>query len=262
MSRSILSSEITTARGIKEVVISLLIFFPPPSIVYRCTLRPPSMACYTVLFSFLLFFSTYAQIQTPPPDLLSGFVRFSNATRQVSWFYAQNGLVAYDGDVIFGTVSEFNNALINITYSSPNATIPRRRRNVPFPDTIAKRSDSIWPGSAGIWPGGKVYYRYWDANTESQLSQYVDGAIASWTAAVPCISFVKLANDNDPLGSNGIVTIQAHSPNVGYCLATSIGYTTNSLWMQLDTGGGCGIPEVTHEFGKWKFIVLPSIATD
>jgi hypothetical protein len=207
------------------------------------------MAGYGILFSFLLFLGAYAQIQTPPSNVFSGFVRFINGTRQISWFYAQNGLVAYDGDVIFGTVAEFNHALVNITYSSPNVTVTRHRRDISPHNTITKRSDSIWPGSAGIWPGGKVQYRYFDANTESQLSQYVDGAIAAWKAAVPCLQFVQLPNDNNPAGSSGIVTVQAHSPNVGYCLASSIGYTTNSLWMQLDTGGGCGIPEVTHEFG-------------
>jgi hypothetical protein len=149
-------------------------------------------------------------------------------------------------------VAEFNEALINITYTSggkDNTTNFRRSYPPPIKRT-AKRSDSQWPGSSYLWPGGKVYYRYFDDNTESQLSQYINGAIASWTNAVPCISFVQLPNDNDPAGSNGIVTIVAHNPNVGYCLASQIGYGTNSLWMSLDTGGGCGIPEVTHEFGK------------
>jgi hypothetical protein len=208
------------------------------------------MAAFKLLLSLCLFLlGVHAQIQTPPTNVTTGFVRFSNAIRQVSWFYTQNGQVAYDGDVIFGTVAEFNRALLNITYTSePNRPPPQRRSYPPSLNAIAKRSDSVWPSSSGLWPGGIIYYRYWDANTESELSTYVNGAITAWAGAVPCISFVQLPNDNDPLGSNGILTIQAHNPNVGYCLA-SIGYGINSRWLQLDTGGGCGVPEVTHEFG-------------
>lgn len=213
----------------------------------------------TFLFiAYLLFVGAIAQVQTPPTNVTSGFVRFPNGTKQVSWFYTPTGLVAYDGDVIFGTIAEFNQALINITYTSgaennTNSTNIFRRSYPPPLRHVTQRSDSVWPASAGLWPGGKVYYRYWDDNTETELSQYVDGAINSWTNAVPCISFVKLPNDNDPSGANGIVTIVAHNPNVGYCLASQIGYGTNSLWMSLDTGGGCGIPEVTHEWGELSY---------
>jgi hypothetical protein len=210
-----------------------------------------------LLVSVLLILSVQAQIQVPPTNLTTGFVRFPNGTQQVTWFYTPTGLVAYDGDTIFGTVAEFQEAVINITYttakpdnSTRNSTLFSRRSYPPPLKKATKRSDSRWPGSANLWPGGNVYYRYFDDTTESQLSQYIDGAIASWTNAVPCISFTKLPNDNDPNGSNGIVTIVAHNPNVGYCLASQIGYGTNSLWMSLDTGGGCGIPEVTHEWGK------------
>ena len=77
----------------------------------------------------------------------------------------------------------------------------------------------------------------------------MDDAIKAWTDAVPCITFSKVANDNDPNGSNGIVTIRANNPNAGKCFASQIGFGTNSLWMGLDTGGGCGVPEVTHEWG-------------
>jgi hypothetical protein len=200
--------------------------------------------------SVSLILGVHAQVQTPPTNVTTGFVRFANTTRQVSWFYTQNDLVAYDGDVIFGTVTEFNRALVNITYTSgSNNPPPQRRSYPPSHNRVAKRSDSIFPFSSGIWPGGIVYYRYWDTNTESELSSYVNGAIASWTGAVPCINFVQLPNDNDPNGSNGIVTIKANVPNAGYCLASQIGYGVNSLWMSLDTGGGCGVPEVTHEFG-------------
>lgn len=202
------------------------------------------------LLPFSLFFTlaTHAQTQTPPTNVTTGFVRFPNATSQVSWFYTEGGLVAYDGDVIFGTVAEFNRAVVNVTLTPS----PEYRRSYSPPlslDSIVERSDSIFPLSSGIWPGGQVYYRYLDDTTESELSIYVDGAIKAWTDAVPCLSFEKVANDNDPNGSNGIVTIQANNPNAGYCLASQIGYGANSLWMSLDTGGGCGVPEVTHEWG-------------
>jgi hypothetical protein len=206
-----------------------------------------------LVFTFLLILGADAQIQVAPTNLTTGFVNFPNGPRQVTWFYTPAGLVAYDGDTIFGTVAEFNKAFINITYTSGgtgNTTVIYRRSYPPPVKRTVKRSDSRLPGSAYLWPGGTVYYRYFDDNTESQLSQYVDGAITSWTNAVPCINFVQLPNDNDSAGSNGIVTIMANNPNAGYCLASQIGYGTNSLWMLLDTGGGCGIPEVTHEWGK------------
>lgn len=205
-----------------------------------------------VLVTVLPILGARAQIQVAPTNVTTGFVRFPNDTSQVTWFYTPTGLVAYDGDTIFGTIAEFNEALINVTYTTAkpdNSTVYRRSYPPPV-KRATKRSDSRWPGSAYLWPGGNVYYRYFDDNTESQLSQYIDGAITSWTNAVPCISFTKLPNDNDPAGSSGIVTIVAHNPNVGYCLASQIGYGTNSLWMSLDTGGGCGVPEATHEWGK------------
>ena len=202
-------------------------------------------------FSLLFVFGVHAQLQTLPTNISTGFVRFNNVTDQVTYFYTQGGLVAYDGDIIFGTVAEFNQALINITYTSdPNRPPSKRSSDPPPPDSIVKRANSIFPGTTGIWPGGIVYYRYFDSAAESALSAYVDGGIKAWTDGVPCLKFVKLPNDNDSNGSNGIVTIKAHNPNVGYCLASSIGYKSGrSLWMELDTGGGCGIPEVTHEWG-------------
>lgn len=213
-----------------------------------------------LLVAVLLILGAQAQVQVAPTNLTTGFVRFPNGTQQVTWFYTPTGLVAYDGDTIFGTTAEFNAALVNITYTTAktdNSTVIYRRSYPPPVKAVAKRSDSRWPGSANLWPNGKVYYRYLDDNAESLLSQYVDGAIASWTNAVPCISFTKLPNDSDPAGANGIVTIVAHDPNVGYCLASQIGYGTNSLWMSLDTGGGCGIPEVTHEWGTLTFPSTP-----
>lgn len=211
----------------------------------------------------LLYLGSTAHILTPPTNITTGFVHFPNATTQVSWFYTQSGLVAYDGDVIFGTQEEFNRALVNITFTNqPNNTNHqlndtqiisrnlRRRSYPPSTESVHRRANSIWPSSSGIWPGGNIYYRYWDAATENELSVYVNGAIDAWKDAVPCLNFQKLANDADPSGSNGVVTIQSHNPNAGYCLASQVGYNgANSLWMVLDTGGACGIPEVIHEWG-------------
>jgi hypothetical protein len=239
--------------------ISLLLFYIFITFLsnsHSSTMLTSKLLATLLLATVLLILGAHAQIQVPPTNLTTGFVRFPNGTSQVTWFYTPTGLVAYDGDAIFGTVAEFKEALVNITYTSggtdnsTNSTAIYRRSYPPAVKRVTKRSDSRWPGSANLWPSGKVYYRYWDDNTESQLSQYIDGAIASWANAVPCISFVKLPNDNDPAGSNGIVTVVAHNPNVGYCLASQIGYGLNSLWMSLDTGGGCGVPEVTHEWGK------------
>ena len=202
--------------------------------------------------SLLFLVGTHGQVQNPPTNVTTGFVNFPNGPKQVTWFYTQGDLVVYDGDVIFGTVTEFNKALINITYTSEPGQppiIPKRRSYPPSLESIVARSDSVFPLSSGLWPGGEVFYRYFDSDTENELSTYVDGAISAWTDAVPCITFSKVANDNDPNGSNGIVTIMANNPNAGVCLASQIGFGTNSLWMALDTGGGCGVPEVTHEWG-------------
>jgi len=218
------------------------------------------------LFSVLLFaLYTDAQIQTPPANVSTGFIKLRDTgiqpfvaaprIKQVSFFYTPTGLVAYDGDIIFGTIDEFDRALVNITYDSLSNTTHTKRTNEKRHHhgrpsfAVTERSNSIFPGSSGIWPGSKISYRYVDDGTESQLSPYVKGAIDAWTAAVPCLSFEKLPNSNDASNSNGIVNIVAHNPNVGACFA-SIGYGPYSLWMSLDTGGGCGVAEVTHEWGK------------
>ena len=202
--------------------------------------------------SLLFLLGTHAQVQTPPTNVTTGFVNFPNGPKQVTWYYIQNELVVYDGDVIFGTVAEFDRALINITYTSEPGEPPRigkRRSYPPTLDSIVARSDSVKPSSSSLCPKGQVFYRYFDSNSESELSSYVDSAISAWTAAVPCISFLKVANDDDPNGFNGIVTIRTNVPNVGACFASQIGCGTNSQWMSLDTGGGCGHDQVTHEWG-------------
>ena len=215
---------------------------------------PKSKLLPFLSLSLLFLVGIHAQVQTPPTNVTTGFVNFLSGPKQVTWSYTQGDLVIYDGDVIFGTVAEFERALINITYTSELGhapTIPKRRSYPASLDTIVARSDSVHPLSSNLWPGGEIFYRYFDLDTENELSTYVDGAISAWTDAVPCISFAKVANDNDPNGSNGIVTIRANNPNVGSCSA-SIGFGTNSLWMHLDTGGitpPCGVPELLHEWG-------------
>ena len=202
-------------------------------------------------FPFLFLLGTHAQVQTPETNLTTGYVNFPNGPKQVTWFYTQGDLVAYDGDVIFGTTAEFNRALINVTYTSEPGQPPvitKRRSYPPSLNSIVARSDSISPTSSGLWQGGQIFYRYVDSDTENEFSADVDSAIKAWKDAVPCITFSKVANDNDPNGSNGIVTIRANYPNLGKCMASQIGFGTNSLWMSLDTVG-CGVPEITHEWG-------------
>jgi len=188
---------------------------------------------------------TQAQFDTPPTNLTTGFVRLPHATREVSWFYSPNGIVIYDGDIIFGTISEFNDALVNITHYPNDSSIPRRR-DIPT-QGLAKRSYSEWPNGR-LWPGGIIYYRYFDSNVEAVASADVNFAISTWTAAVPCLRFVPLPNDNKPGGANGIVTIIAHSTNLGYC-AAALGYTpSTAMWLEADHSG-CGGSTMLHEFG-------------
>jgi hypothetical protein len=205
-----------------------------------------------------------AQIQTIPSNVSTGFVTlpqrgiqafdFAPPTKQVSFFYTTTGLVAYDGDIIFGTIEEFNRALINVTYNSlSNKTasskraIEGRHPHYRTPVAITERSNSIFPDSSGIWPDKKIIYHYLDDETERQLDQFVQPAIDAWTAAVPCLRFEKLPNSNEAL--SGVVNIVANNPNAGACFA-SIGYGPYSLWMSLDTGGGCGVAEIIHEWGR------------
>ncbi|KIJ91300.1 hypothetical protein K443DRAFT_655201 [Laccaria amethystina LaAM-08-1] len=183
-----------------------------------------------------------AQFDTPPTNLTTGFVRLPHGTRQVSWIYSPNGIVIYDGDIVFGTIAEFNDALVNITHSPDDSTLSRRH-DIPS-QGLATRAYSEPPGGR-LWPGGIIYYRYSDTNVESAASTEVNFAISTWTAAVPCIRFVRLPNDNKP--TNGIVTIVAHSTNFGYC-AAALGYTPTPMWLEVDPSG-CGDSTMLHEFG-------------
>jgi hypothetical protein len=199
--------------------------------------------------------------ETPSTNITAGFVNFPNTTRQVSWSYA-NDLVIYDGDIIFGTVAEFNDALVNVTHtpdgndnppSDSNDSPPSDSNDNPPSEVGVKRSYSVF---GGVWPGGVVKYRYYDDYTEGQLSKYVKGAIEGWSAAVPCLQFVKLPNN--AFGSDGIVTIMTNEPpqpRQGYCASTQF-YTPGSpMWMVLDRGGECDIPDVLHAFGMWTSAV-------
>ena len=216
-------------------------------------------------FSLLFLLGTHAQVLNPPTNITTGFnstnvttgfVNFPNGPKQVSWLYIQDDeLVAYDGDVIFGTVAEFNQALINVTYTSDGGEprgVSKRRSYPPSRDSIVARSDSVFPFSSGLWPNGQVFYRYFDDDTENQLFSAVEAAKNTWHDAVPCLTFTKVSNDNDPNGSNGIVTIRANNPSAGFCFASQIGFGKNSLWMGLDPG--CGFPEVLHEWGMSRDI--------
>ncbi|KAI9763051.1 MAG: hypothetical protein M1840_000942 [Geoglossum simile] len=204
------------------------------------------------LFIAFLFTHAWGQVITPPNNVTSGFIQHPTfGVIQTSWFYTGN-LVAYDGDVVFGTIEEFSRVIINITYTTPNSTDqiptpqPLHRQRRSYPPTLDSRSNSIFPGSSGIWPGGVIRYRYFDGPTESTFASEVNAAIAEWTSNVPCLHFVKEANGNDPAGAPGIVTITGRS-GIDYCLA-SIGASSASLWMVL-APGGCGRAEILHEWG-------------
>ncbi|KAF7509762.1 hypothetical protein GJ744_007457 [Endocarpon pusillum] len=218
--------------------------------------------------AFLLSFAC-AQILNPPGNVSSGYVEpsgpqalaftssVSDNAQQISWFFTPNGFAVVDSDIIYGRIEDFNRAVINITYNSEsdlntagasaNATAPARRRSVvpPAPHAV-KRANSVFPGSSGLWPDGNILYRYADQATEDALSFYTEGAINAWQEAVPCLNFTKLPNGVD--GSDPIVTIYANIPNQGYCLA-SLGFSPFGTFMSLDTGGGCGVPELIHEWG-------------
>ena len=196
-----------------------------------------------LLSLFLVVCGTQAEFDTPPTNVTTGFVHFPNATREVSWVYSSNGLVIYDGDIIFGTIAEFNHAVVNITHPPNNSSLSRRH-DIPS-QGLAKRSYSEPLGSPRLSPGGIVYYRYFDSSVESTASAAVNFAISTWTAAVPCIRFVRLPNDPSPGGANGIVTIA--DLRLGFC-GTSFGYTPTAMWLTVEPSG-CGNSKMLHLFG-------------
>jgi len=197
---------------------------------------------WVLLSLSLVLRGAQAHFGTPPTNVTTGFVRFPNATRQISWIYSSNGLVIYDGDIIFGTIDEFNDALVNITHSPGDSSLSRRH-NIPS-DGLTTRAYSVFPDS--IWPGGIISYRYNDSIVEAAVSAEVNFAISTWTAAVPCIRFVRLPNDNKP--ANGILRIWAHSTDLGYC-AASVGYTpATDRHLEVDPSG-CSDITMLHEFG-------------
>lgn len=220
-----------------------------------------------------------AQILVPPGNVSSGYVEpsgpqalsfsVSDNAQQTSWFYTPNGFAVVDGDIIYGRFEDFNQAVINITYNSEsdlntagatataNATAPARRRSIiPQAHHPVKRANSVFPGSSELWPDGNIPYRYADQESEDSLSFYTEAATNAWQEAVPCLNFTKLPNGVG--GSDPIVTIYANIPNQGYCLA-SLGFSPFGTFMSLDTGGGCGVPELIHEWGEVSILHPPPL---
>src|SRR5579859_978511 len=94
----------------------------------RATFASPTvtdMKISLLSFFFLVLFSTFGSCQeNVDVELTSGFIQHPTyGVIPVSWFYV-DGLVVYDGDVIFGTIAEFNKVLINVTYTSTGGLVP------------------------------------------------------------------------------------------------------------------------------------------
>ncbi|KAF4335136.1 zincin [Fusarium beomiforme] len=181
--------------------------------------------------------------QTIATNVSSGFIQHPiRGETQITWFYDGN-LVVYDGDVIYGTIDEFNQVLINITYSSSDDFDPFVARRRSRPPVLAKRSNSIFPLSPGVWPGGYIHYRYLDDPTELSYKSDVDAAITEWVRNVPCLRWVKEPNNADPRGATGVVTIRS-----GDDCSASVGVDgPGSLWMTLTPS--CRAAAVLHEWG-------------
>jgi hypothetical protein len=184
----------------------------------------------------------YCQIQTPPTNVTSGFVRHPIlGETQITWYYSGD-YVVYDGDVVYGTIADFTRDLINVTYTNNNEnnTSVYRREFSP-----QKRSNSIFQGTSGIWPAGQINYRYADSTTESLFSTFVQQAIAEWEGNVPCLKWNQKPTGSDTAGGVSTTTIQ-YAPGQGYC-AASIGFSSGGDAMLLDNG--CGRAEILHEWG-------------
>jgi len=187
---------------------------------------------WVLLSLSLVLLGTQAHFDTLPANLMNGFVHFPNGIRQVSWIYSSNGLVVYDGDIIFSTIAQFNAMLMNITYSSDGSSLSRRHDIASQGLATRSYSEPLAP-NGHLWPGGTIFYCYFDSSIKAVISTEVNFAISTWTAAMPCIRFVRLPNDNTPGGANGIVMIQFDAP---MCLHQQNLGELSSMWQ------GCAVP--------------------
>ena len=159
-------------------------------------------------------------------------------------YEVHEGLAIVDGDIIYGTQTEFESKIIkdykilNLTDAPANPEGPTRRSNSM---RIAQRSNSIFPDESGIWPKGVVRFKFANQAAKTMHGPNVQTAINRWKAKAPCLQFSeeKIA---DWLAWD-IVTISITS---GKCSTSQAG-RGGDMKMILDPA--CGPNEITHEFG-------------
>ena len=187
------------------------------------------------------------QIHRPPVNITSGFIAdpICGGGTQTSWWCSQN-YVIHQGDIIVGTVDEFNDLfLINVTYSTTHDLISPPQLQVQS-QTKDKRSNSVLPRSRLLWPNGVIPYRFASDKVEANFSTRVNEAIQEWTSNVPCLTFLKRPNGNDDATAPGILTIHM-VPDQWLC-AADVGFLPSGSRMLLDYKG-CGRAEILHELG-------------
>jgi Astacin (Peptidase family M12A) len=198
------------------------------------------------LLPFVVFVSLAQGYDRPPFNITSGFIAdpICGGITETSWWYSQN-YVIHEGDIILGTIDEFNDLVINITYTTEDGIVPSPQFQIQ-PQRKTKRANSVLPGSRSLWPNGVIPYRFANDAVETNFSTPVNEAIEEWISNIPCLTFLKQPNGDDDASAAGLLTIHM-IPDQGYC-AADLGFNPRGSNMLLDYKG-CTRAEILHEFG-------------
>ena len=146
-----------------------------------------------------------------------------------------DGIAIVDGDIHFGTESDFEAARVD----TPTLKDPVQPE---------KRSWSLF--SLDVWPNATILYTYPNLTTDIAVHELLNSAIAAWTERAPYLQFIKTPYTPQPL--NGILFVTGLECDG--CWGYS-GYDANAI-MRLHITvrserchGGCLDRGATHELG-------------
>ena len=145
-------------------------------------------------------------------------------TRQVTYYTTDAGKVVIDGDIIYGTLEEFQHAEAAVGTAQAVRSLSYKR-------TLP-------------WPNATILYRFHSAEDEKIAKPIVETAIARWTKAAPYLQFKPTTNGNQTMRG----TIKISAIGNGGCRST-VGYYANGEMGMFLQAGGCGPDQAVHEFG-------------
>jgi hypothetical protein len=153
--------------------------------------------------------------------------------RTVAWFQAGN-LAIVDGDVIFGTVADLENAIV-----SPG---------------VKKRAHSILATDSIKWPGGVFTYKWESQELKNQKGANWDKAVKMWTDRVPSLTFIEASLPNsDHSDPGGPVLLVGGKDVCRGCSFSMIGRAPSKESNEISLGD-CECPSAyAHEIGHSKF---------